>query len=200
MATGARREVPVDAVSMHARAMLITREMQRDWIIIQARSIAALHYAFGDEHSLRDALEVEAAVEAATLGGVRRDALRVLVRVRSADKDLAVPLIRLLRRIRLARSLAKRQLPLDVPLKERITVEAARLVEDGYSALAALAAAEAVELGREHGIRFDRLTFNEHRLLWEAVYETGPVWHPSWVTLPLEHATEATQAGIAPFN
>lgn len=109
-------------------------------------------------------------------------------------------LIRWLRRLRLDREYAKRQLPLDVPLKERITVEAARLVESGYSALSALAAAEATELGREHGIRFDHLTFDEHRLLWEAHYETGPVRQPGWVTLPLEHATEATQAGIAPFN
>jgi len=111
-----------------------------------------------------------------------------------------MPLIGWIRRLRLARELAARQLPLDVPLKERISTEAARLVEAGYSALSALAAAEAIELGREHNLRFDHLDFDEHRLLWEAHYETGPVRHPTWVTLPLEHATEATQAGIAPLN
>lgn len=86
------------------------------------------------------------------------------------------------------------------PLEERIARSAQQLRENGISALAALAAAEAVEVGLELGYRYDDVTFDEKTLRWSAHYETGPIHCPEMVTLPLTHATEATQRGLAVLN
>lgn len=88
-----------------------------------------------------------------------------------------------------------------VPLEQRIAREAERIqAEQGITAIAALAAAEAVETGREHGLRYDRVEFDEEQLQWWAFYESGGHRHPVMICLPLVHATEATQTGIASLN
>jgi hypothetical protein len=75
-----------------------------------------------------------------------------------------------------------------------------RATREGYEAIAALAAAEAVETGREHGLNYDHVEYDEEQLRWWAYYETGPRRHPVIMVLPLPHATEATQRGIASLN
>lgn len=91
----------------------------------------------------------------------------------------------------------------DVPaptFEQRVGAHAEKLRGQGYSAIAALAAAEAVELGRDHGMRFDRVEHDRDTLRWYGVYETGPHRAPTIVLVPLEHASEAEQTGIGSTN
>lgn len=87
------------------------------------------------------------------------------------------------------------------PLEERIALEAERMQRElGISAIAALAAAEAVELGHDHGLLFDRIEFDDSQLRWQAIYEPREDLWGMEIVLPLGHATEATQRGIGSMN
>lgn len=91
----------------------------------------------------------------------------------------------------------------DVPaptFEQRVGDAAERLRARGYSAIAALAAAEAIEIGRDHGMRYDRIQHDEDTLRWYGVYETGPHKRPTVVLVPLEYASEAEQTGIGSLN
>lgn len=85
------------------------------------------------------------------------------------------------------------------PFEERIAIEARRLRDElGISAVAALAAAEAVEFGRDHGLLFDKVSYDDDCLRWWGHFETTA--GGAMVKVPLYHATEATQRGIATLN
>jgi hypothetical protein len=101
---------------------------------------------------------------------------------------------------RMWRMRRRRREALKIPLEQRIAHHADELRKRGYEAIAALAAAEAVETGREHGLNYDHVEYDEEQLRWWGYYETGPRRHPVILVLPLPHATEATQRGIASLN
>lgn len=90
--------------------------------------------------------------------------------------------------------------PEQLTFDQRIALAADRLRREGYTALASLAAAEAIEIGRLHGLRYDRIEHDGDTLRWYGVYETGPMRRPTVVLVPLEHATEAEQRGVASTN
>lgn len=84
-------------------------------------------------------------------------------------------------------------------LDERIAHAAELLIEDGYEPMAALAAAEAVEIGRERGLYFETVKLEDAGLRWWGVYAKGDPGGPM-VMLPLPHASQAMQRGIGVLN
>lgn len=90
--------------------------------------------------------------------------------------------------------------PPERSFEQRIADGFEALVAKGYTPMAALAAAEAVETGREHrDLFFDGVRFDEGELRWYGVYAAGSPGGPI-VQLPLPHASEAHQRGYAVLN